>query len=52
MCLKQTYTSAKWENFRRKGLNDRAMRVYFRGEGAIDDGGPLRETYEFMCMEL
>lgn len=52
MCLKQTQRDSKWENFRRRGLNDRAMKVYFRGEGSIDDGGPLRETYDFMCMEL
>jgi len=52
MTLKQTLSNCKHENFRKKGLNDRAMKMYFRGEGSIDDGGPLRETYDFMCMEL
>lgn len=50
--LKQTRDNGKWENFKKKGINDRAFKVYFRGEGSIDDGGPLRETYDFACNEL
>jgi len=50
--LKQTRDNGKWTNFKKKGINDRAFKVYFRGEGSIDDGGPLRETYDFACNEL
>jgi hypothetical protein len=44
--------SGSWKNFRKKGLNDRAFRSNFLHEGSIDDGGPLRETYDFVCVEL
>lgn len=52
MLLNQTKKSEGYKNFIKKGLNDRAFRVYFRGEGSIDDGGPLRETFDFVCVEL
>jgi hypothetical protein len=41
-----------YKNFIKKGINERCLRVYFGGESSIDDGGPLREVLEFVCMEL
>ena len=32
--------------------NDRPFKAYFVGESSIDDGGPLRETFDFMLREL
>jgi hypothetical protein len=52
MVLNQTKNAVNFRNFKKKDLNDRAMKVNFQHEGSIDDGGPLRETFDFMCLEL
>jgi hypothetical protein len=41
-----------YDCFLKTGLNDRAFKAHFRGEGSIDDGGPLRESFDFACLEL
>jgi hypothetical protein len=52
--LKETFKADKYDCFKKKGLrhDDRPFKVYFYGEGSIDDGGPLRETFDFVCTEL
>lgn len=45
-------TLGDYKNFQKSGLNERAFKAHFRGEGSIDDGGPLRESYDFACVEL
>jgi hypothetical protein len=35
-----------------KERHERPFKVFFSGEGSIDDGGPLRETFDFFCVEL
>lgn len=49
MMLKQTSNHVC---FRKKGLNDRPIRANFLHEGSIDDGGPMRECFDFACKEL
>jgi hypothetical protein len=48
----KTFSQGGYKNFLKTGLNERAFKAYFRGEGSIDDGGPLRESYDFACVEL
>jgi hypothetical protein len=43
-----------YRHMKKKDLdrNDRPFKAYFVGESSIDDGGPLRETFDFMIGEL
>ena len=36
----------------KKDMDRRAFEANFLHEGSIDDGGPYRESFDFVCMEL
>jgi len=39
-------------NFRQKGVDDRAFRCEFKGEGSIDVGGPFRDSLVNVAQEM
>mmetsp|Transcript_43568 Transcript_43568/g.57694 ORF Transcript_43568/g.57694 Transcript_43568/m.57694 type:complete len:123 (-) Transcript_43568:819-1187(-) len=39
-------------NFRQKGVDDKAYKIKFLGEGSIDAGGPFRESLVNIVQEL
>lgn len=50
--MKTVMTVKKFEPFKKKGIDGRAFKTEFTGEGSIDDGGPYREIFSNMVEEL
>ena len=40
------------DNFRHSGVDERCYRINFKGEGAIDAGGPFRESLVNVVQEM